>query len=56
MPFRSEAQKRYLYAKEPAIAERWQKETPEGTKLPEHVRDDKALRDAAKRRLSMIKR
>jgi len=27
MPFRSEKQKRYLYAKHPEIAKRWQKET-----------------------------
>lgn len=24
MPFRSEKQKRYLYAKEPAVAKKWQ--------------------------------
>lgn len=38
MPFLSEAQKRYLYANDPAIAKRWQKETPKGAKLPEHVK------------------
>lgn len=36
MPFKSQAQRAYLYAKHPEIAKRWEKETPEG-KLPEHV-------------------
>jgi hypothetical protein len=37
-PFVSKAQRRYLYAKHPAIAKRWEKHTPEGTRLPEHVK------------------
>ena len=37
MPFRSKAQRSYLFAKEPEIAARWQKETPKGKKLPAHV-------------------
>jgi hypothetical protein len=37
MPFRSEAQRRYLYANEPEVARRWQKKTPKGTKLPDKV-------------------
>ena len=36
MPFQSAAQRRYLYKYHPAIAERWEKETPKGKKLPEH--------------------
>ncbi len=35
MPFVSDAQRRYMYAKHPDIAARWQKETPKG-KLPEY--------------------
>ena len=35
-PFRSEAQRRFMYAKHPEIAKRWQKETPAG-KLPAKV-------------------
>ena len=37
MPFRSRAQRRYLYAKHPKIAKRWQRETPPGP-LPARVR------------------
>jgi len=37
MPFKSKAQKGWMYANEPAMAARWQKETPKGKKLPAHV-------------------
>jgi hypothetical protein len=37
MPFKSQAQKGFLYANEPAIAKRWQAETPKGKKLPARV-------------------
>lgn len=36
MPFQSQAQRSFMYAKHPEIAKRWEKETPPG-KLPEHV-------------------
>jgi hypothetical protein len=42
MPFKSNAQRRYLYANEPAIAKRFAKETPKGKKLPERVKKKKA--------------
>lgn len=45
MPFESDAQRRFMYAKHPRIAARWSKETPKGKDLPEHVK--KAV-DAAK--------
>jgi len=35
MPFESEAQRRYMYAKHPEIAKRWEKHTPKGKDLPE---------------------
>ena len=38
MPFKSEAQRRYLYAREPKIATRWSRETPKNAKLPERVK------------------
>jgi hypothetical protein len=38
MPFVSEDQRRWMYANHPAMAERWQKETPKGKKLPEKVK------------------
>jgi len=35
MPFKSKAQARYLFAREPEVAKRWAKETPSMKKLPE---------------------
>lgn len=40
MPFRSQSQRAWMYANHPAMAKRWEKETPEG-KLPEHVKKKK---------------
>lgn len=37
MPFKSKAQRRWMYAKEPKMAARWSKKTPKGAKLPEKV-------------------
>jgi hypothetical protein len=33
MPFKSESQRRYLYAKEPEVAEEFERHTPKGKKL-----------------------
>lgn len=38
MPFKSEAQRAYLFANHPEIAKRWAAHTPKGAKLPEHVK------------------
>lgn len=38
MPFVSKAQKGYLYANHPEIAKEYQKATPKGAKLPEHIK------------------
>jgi hypothetical protein len=38
MPFKSQAQRGWMYANDPKMAERWEKETPKGKKLPEHVK------------------
>lgn len=38
MPYKSNAQRAYMHAKHPKIAARWDKETPKGKKLPEHVK------------------
>ncbi len=38
MPMRSKAQRKFLWAKHPAIARRFEDHTPEGTKLPEHLK------------------
>lgn len=37
MPFKSKAQQKYMFAKEPTVAKRWAKETPNMKSLPEHV-------------------
>jgi hypothetical protein len=39
MPFKSEAQRRYLWSQEPEVAARFAKETPKNAKLPMHVAD-----------------
>ena len=39
MPFRSQAQRAYMYAVHPKLAAEFQAETPKGTKLPEKVKD-----------------
>ena len=36
MPFQSQAQMRYLYAKRPDVAAMFAKDTPKGKKLPKH--------------------
>lgn len=37
MPMKSQAQRRYLHAKEPEVAARFEAVTPKGKKLPQHV-------------------
>jgi len=44
MPFRSEAQRRFLYAKHPSIAKRWSEEFPNQGKLPLHARKKKKVK------------
>ncbi len=48
MPMRSEAQRKYLWAKHPEIAKEFEAETPKGKKLPEHVKKDSILRRGKK--------
>ncbi len=38
MPFKSEAQRKWMWAEHPEMAKRWQKHTPKGKRLPEHVK------------------
>jgi hypothetical protein len=40
MPFKSQQQRKLMYAKHPKMARRWEKETPKG-KLPKRVRKRK---------------
>lgn len=51
MPFKSDAQRAFLYAKHPAIAKRWRKESGPQTNLPKKKSDGASmagLRKAAK--------
>lgn len=38
MPFKSQAQRGYLYANDPAVAAEFQAATPKGAKLPARVK------------------
>lgn len=38
MPFKSKAQRAFMYANHPTIAKRFEAHTPKGTKLPKHVK------------------
>jgi hypothetical protein len=51
MPFKSEAQRRYMYRNLPEIAARWEKETPSGAKLPTRVNPKKPRTALRTRRL-----
>ena len=44
-PFKSEAQRRFLFARHPEIAREFAANTPKGTKLPEHVHHKEASKD-----------
>lgn len=54
MPFKSNAQRKYLFAKEPAVAREFAAHTPKGKKLPEHVKKAAAVMNL-KLTLSMLK-
>jgi hypothetical protein len=41
MPFKSEKQRRYLWAKHPEIAKEFEKKTPKGKKLPKKAKKKK---------------
>ena len=41
MPFKSEAQKGYLYANKPKLAKEFQAKTPKGAKLPPKLKQMK---------------
>jgi len=42
MPFKSEAQRAFMYAVNPRIAKEWEKKTPKGKKLPKKVKSKKS--------------
>ncbi len=41
MPFKSKAQRGYLYAVHPSVAKEFEKHTPKNAKLPGHVKNKK---------------
>jgi hypothetical protein len=46
MPFKSEAQRRYLYANEPKVAKEFAKKTPKNAKLPARTKKKSAFLEA----------
>ena len=50
MPFRSEAQRRYMHANMPETARRWEEHTPDAVDLPEHVEERDGDAEARQRR------
>ena len=53
MPFKSEAQRRFLFSQKPSIAKEFAAATPKGAKLPKKV--DNSRKEALKRRLNESK-
>ena len=47
VPFKSESQRRWMYANDPEMAKEWSAHTPKGKKLPEHVKKSYFLGAAA---------
>jgi hypothetical protein len=48
VPFKSEAQRRYLWMKEPKVAKEFAKATPKSKKLPYHVRSKNEVKGTIK--------
>lgn len=51
MPFRSEAQRRLMFATMPTRAKKWAEETPKNDKLPEYTKKSDARTNALRKRL-----
>jgi hypothetical protein len=49
MPFKSEAQRKWMYENNPAMAAEFEKETPKGKPLPPKSKHPLALKTRAKR-------
>ena len=45
MPFKSKQQRKFLHAKHPKIAKKWEKKTPKGAKLPKKTAKRKTKND-----------
>ena len=51
MPFKSEAQRKWMYKNEPEMAKKWEQETPEGSQLPEKAKPSKPKRKKISQKL-----
>jgi hypothetical protein len=52
MPFKSEAQRRFMFARHPELAKKWAHKYGTPSDLPEHVRKTKAVKAALKKAMS----
>lgn len=50
MPFKSQAQRGYLYANRPDVAKEFEAHTPKGKKLPKHVKKKKKTKRKTKKK------
>ena len=50
MPFKSKAQRKYLHAKKPKMAKKWEKKTAKGAKLPKKVKRKGSAKKARSKR------
>jgi len=44
MPFKSQAQRKWMYSQKPAMAQRWEDDTPKGKSLPKKKKKATAKR------------
>ena len=51
MPFKSEAQRKWMYKNEPEMAKQWEAETPKQAKLPEKATPSKPRRKKISKKL-----
>lgn len=54
MPFKSQAQRRWMHATHPEMAKKWEKHTPKGKKLPEKVKSESLMKRIETRLLSPV--
>lgn len=56
MPFKSEAQRRFMYAHNPTLAKEFESKTPANKKLPKKVRAKKVTPANSKRNVKVVSR
>ena len=56
MPFKSQAQRAYMYANHPAIARRWEAVTPKNQRLPKHDAVDSRSEESPNPRIQRLPR